>query len=56
VTIELGALFQFLGCVLGGLGAYVAVRSDLADLKARMVLVEKSADAAHSRVDQLLTK
>jgi hypothetical protein len=55
VTIELGALFQFLGCVLGGLGAYVAVRSDLADLKARMVLVEKSADAAHGRVDQLLS-
>jgi hypothetical protein len=56
MTIEFNALFQFLGCVLGGLGAYVAVRSDLADLKARMVLVEKAADAAHSRVDQLLSK
>jgi len=53
---ELNILFQFLGCIFGGLGAYVAVRSDLADLKARMILVEKSADAAHGRVDQLLSK
>ena len=56
MTVDLTILFQFAGCILGGLGAYVAVRSDLADLKARMVLVEKSADAAHSRVDQLLRK
>jgi hypothetical protein len=56
MTVDLSMLLQFAGCILGGLGAYVAVRSDLADLKARMVLVEKSADAAHSRVDQLLSK
>ena len=56
MTVDLTILLQFAGCILGGLGAYVAVRSDLADLKARMVLVEKSADAAHSRVDQLLSK
>jgi len=56
MTIDLGTFFQFLGALFGGLGAYVAVRSDLADLKARMVLVEKSADAAHGRVDQMLSK
>jgi hypothetical protein len=56
MTIDLSTFFQFLGALFGGVGAYVAVRADLADLKARMVLVEKSADAAHSRVDQLLSK
>jgi hypothetical protein len=56
MSVDLTMFLQFLGCIMGGLGAYVAVRSDLADLKARMVLVEKSADAAHARVDQLLSK
>jgi hypothetical protein len=56
VTIDFSILMQFFGAALGGISVYVAIRSDLADLKARMILVEKSADAAHSRVDQLLTK
>ena len=56
MTIDLSMLLQFAGCILGGVGAYVAVRSDLADLKARMVLVEKSADHAHQRVDSMLSK
>jgi hypothetical protein len=56
VTIDFSILMQFFGAALGGISVYVAIRSDLADLKARMILVEKSADAAHSRVDQMLTK
>ena len=56
MTIDFSILMQFFGAAFGGISVYVAIRSDLADLKARMILVEKSADAAHSRVDQLLTK
>lgn len=56
MTVDFSMILQFLGTAFGGVAVYAAIRSDLADLKARMVLVEKSADAAHSRVDQLLTK
>lgn len=56
MTVDISTLMQFFGAALGGVAVYAAIRSDLADLKARMNLVEKSADAAHSRVDQLLSK
>jgi hypothetical protein len=56
MTIDCSILMQFFGAALGGVSVYAAIRSDLADLKARMILVEKSADAAHSRVDQILSK
>ena len=56
MNIDLSTMMQFFGAAFGGIAVYAAIRSDLADLKARMNLVEKSADAAHSRVDQLLSK
>lgn len=38
----------------GGIAAYVAIRSDLAALKARMDNAERSGEQAHSRIDQIL--
>ena len=53
--IDFTALFQaIIGSVLGAGGAYVAIRTDLADLKARMSNAEKTADGAHDRIDQIL--
>jgi hypothetical protein len=45
-----------LGAGAGALAAYVAIRSDLADLKARMVFVEKDVSKSHDRIDNILTK
>jgi hypothetical protein len=53
--IDFTALLQaIIGSVLGAGGAYVAIRTDLADLKARMTNAEKTADGAHERIDQIL--
>lgn len=53
--IDFTALLQaIIGSVLGAGGAYVAIRTDLADLKARMANTEKTADNAHDRIDQIL--
>ena len=50
--IDFTPLFQaIIGSVLGAIGAYVAIRSDLAELKARMTNAEKTADAKPSFVD-----
>jgi hypothetical protein len=38
----------------GALGAYVAIRTDLADLKARMTHVEATSERAHERIDDLM--
>lgn len=50
--------FQLLGTILsalfGGIAAYVAIRSDLADLKARMHHAEETGKRAHQRIDDLL--
>lgn len=50
--------FQLLGTILsalfGGVAAYVAIRSDLADLKARMNHAEETGKRAHQRIDDLL--
>jgi hypothetical protein len=45
-----------ISAAFGGIAAYVAIRSDLAALKARMDNAEKSTDQAHSRIDQMLHK
>jgi hypothetical protein len=51
-------MMQLLGTLIaaaaGGFAAYVAIKSDLADLKARMNGVEKSSDQAHDRIDKIL--
>lgn len=53
--VDFTALLQaIIGSVLGAGGAYVAIRTDLADLKARMANAEKTADNAHDRIDQIL--
>jgi len=55
MTIDLTQLLA--SCIaagIGALGAYVAIRTDLADLKARMNNVENAADKAHNRIDKLL--
>ena len=42
------------GAAFGAIGAYVAIRSDLADLKARVKIAEKTGDHAHRRIDDIL--
>jgi hypothetical protein len=55
--MDMTAIIQsIIGAAIGALAAYVAIRSDLAALKARMDNVEKSSDQAHSRIDTLLNK
>ena len=49
-------LQSIIGAAFGAVAAYVAIRSDLAALKARMDMVEKSSDQAHSRIDNILNK
>lgn len=53
--IDMTAIFQALiGAAIGGASAYIAIRTDLADLKARMANTEKTADQAHDRIDKIL--
>ena len=53
--IDMGVIFQsIVGALIGGISAYVAIRADLASLKARMANTEKTADSAHERIDQIL--
>jgi hypothetical protein len=47
----LGTIFSAL---FGGVAAYVAIRSDLAELKARMQHAEDANKRAHERIDDLL--
>lgn len=53
--MEINQVFgPLVSALIGGVAAYVAIRSDLAALKARMDNAEKSADQAHSRIDSML--
>lgn len=55
--MELTALIQaIIGAGIGALGAYVAIRSDLANLQARVKVIEERSDKAHDRIDTLLHK
>jgi hypothetical protein len=51
--VDWGIAFQILGAAVG---AYVAVRAELAYLRAKVERVEKSVDTAHRRIDNLLMK
>jgi hypothetical protein len=42
-----------IGAAAGAAGAYAAIRSDLAALKARMEIHEKSLERAHARIDDI---
>ena len=55
MNFEMGTIIQaIIGAAAGALGAYVAIRADLADLKARMTNVERATDSAQSRIDKIL--
>ena len=57
MEISLSVVLQALiGAGAGALGAYVAIRSDLAALKARVDVLHESTDKARSRTDQILSK
>ena len=53
LTVVLQAL---IGAGAGALGAYVAIRSDLAELKARVEILHDATNKAHTRIDQILNK
>ena len=55
MNFEIGTIIQaIIGAAAGALGAYVAIRADLADLKARMINVERATDTAQTRIDKIL--
>jgi len=55
MNFEFGTIIQaIIGAAAGALGAYVAIRADLADLKARMINVERATDSAQTRIDKIL--
>jgi hypothetical protein len=52
--MDLGIIFQaIIGAAAGAFGAYAAIRSDLAALKAKMEVHERSLERAHERIDSL---
>ena len=57
MEISVSIIVQALiGAGAGAFAAYVAIRADLADLKARVEIAHESADKAHTRIDQILHK
>ena len=57
MEISLSVVLQALiGAGAGAFGAYVAIRSDLAELKARVEVLHQATDKAHTRIDQILNK
>jgi len=57
MEISLSVVLQALiGAAAGAFGAYVAIRSDLAELKAKVEVLHTATDKAHSRIDQILNK
>jgi hypothetical protein len=55
MNFEMGTIIQaIIGAAAGALGAYIAIRADLADLKARMLNVERATDSAQTRIDKIL--
>jgi len=57
MEISMSVVIQALiGAAAGAFGAYVAIRSDLAEVKARVEVLHSATDKAHSRIDQILNK
>lgn len=46
----------FIGAFLGGAAVYAGIKSDLADHRARIKLVEESANKAHDRINDILIR
>ena len=42
-----------IGAGIGGAAVYAAIKSDLSELRARVVILERSNDKAHERIDTL---
>lgn len=52
--MDFGIILQaIIGATAGAFGAYAAIRSDLAALKAKMEIHERSLERAHERIDSL---
>lgn len=47
---------QLLGVLGGAVGAYAAIRADLARLGAEVKNAAAAADKAHNRIDQLIAR
>jgi len=47
---------QFLVAAGAGVGAYVAIRADLARLHERATQAKERADAAHNRIDEIFNR
>jgi hypothetical protein len=45
-----------IGAGAGAFGAYVAIRADLAHLKAKVEMLEEATSTAHKRIDNILNK
>jgi hypothetical protein len=57
MEISVSIIVQALiGAAAGAFGAYVAIRSDLAHLKARVDMLHEAASLAHKRIDTMLNK
>lgn len=56
MTVDAPFLLQVLIAIGSGVGAYAAIRADLATLHERSSQAIKSADEAHKRIDTLLNK
>lgn len=52
--MDFGVILQsVIGAAAGAAAAYAAIRSDLAALKAKMEIHERSLERAHERIDNL---
>ena len=47
---------QAIGTVFAGFGAYLAIRTDLSQINARLKNLEDSAERAHGRIDGLFER
>jgi len=57
MEISVSIIVQALiGAAAGAFGAYVAIRSDLAHLKARVDMLHEATSMAHKRIDTMLNK
>jgi hypothetical protein len=57
MEVSMSVVIQALiGAAAGAFGAYVAIRSDLAALKAKIEHLHDATNKAHSRIDQILNK
>ena len=41
------------GAFVGGTAVFAAIKSELADLRARVIILERSNDKAHERIDTI---